>query len=143
MKKLSIAILIIPFLFACGNTEITEDNYTDLIDMENPPVITFEETEYDFGTVIEGAQVQKMFHFTNTGKGPLVISSVTASCGCTVPKNWPRTPIKPGEKAYVEVIFDSEGRAGTANKTLTVVANTQPTDTYLKLKGTVVGPIQE
>ena len=142
MNKFFLLILLGFMLFSCGNTEITEDNYTDLIDMENPPVMTFDTPEYNFGTIIEGEKVQYMFHFTNTGKGPLVISSVSASCGCTVPKNWPRTPIKPGEKAYIEVIFDSEGKVGNSSKNLVVMANTQPTENYIRLKGTVIGPTQ-
>ena len=53
MKQYILAILILPFIFSCGSYEITDDNYTDLIDMENPPVITFDKAEYNFGTIIE------------------------------------------------------------------------------------------
>ncbi len=130
------------FAFSCGNQEITDENFSDIIDMENPPVITFEESEYDFGTIVEGREINKRFNFTNTGKGPLVISAVNGSCGCTVPKNWPKHPIKPGESAYVEVFFNSEGRAGTANKIVTISANTKPADTKIRIKGTVVGPTE-
>lgn len=140
MKNLILALLFLPFAFSCGNSEINDDNYTDLIDLDNPPVITFDETEFNFGTIIEGASVEHMFTFTNTGKGPLIISDVNKSCGCTVPKNWSRAPIKPGEKGYIEAIFNSEGFPGETDKKLTVVANTIPTNTIIKLKGTVIGP---
>jgi hypothetical protein len=143
MKKYIIAILILPFIFSCGSDEITDDNYTDLIDMENSPVITFEEAEYNFGTIIEGAVVTYRFNFTNTGSGPLLIASVGTSCGCTASENWSRKQIKPGEKGYIDAIFKSEGFPGATDKKLTVVSNTFPTNTIIKLKGTVIGPNQQ
>ena len=144
MKKLLLSLLCLPLLFtSCGDSEITDDNYTDLIEMENPPEITFEEDEYNFGTIIEGAVVTYRFNFTNTGDGVLLIASVDASCGCTASENWSRTPIKPGEKGYIDAVFKSEGFPGTTDKKLTVVANTFPTNTIIKLKGTVVGPDQQ
>jgi hypothetical protein len=38
------------------------------------------------------------------------------------------------------VVFDSEGRSGRQDKTVTVVANTTPPSTVLTLSGEVVGP---
>lgn len=140
MKKIILALLILPVTFSCGSTEITDENYTNLIDMENPPVITFKEAEYNFGTIIEGAVVTYRFNFTNTGIGPLVISTVNASCGCTAIENWSRKPIKQGEKGFIDAVFKSEGFPGTTDKKLTVVSNTFPTNTIIKLKGTVIGP---
>ena len=40
----------------------------------------------DFGKMKEGENLEVSFHFKNTGKKPLVISKVCASCGCTVPE---------------------------------------------------------
>tara|TARA_B110000259_G_scaffold176872_1_gene213444 strand:+ start:7430 stop:7861 length:432 start_codon:yes stop_codon:yes gene_type:complete len=143
MKQYILAILILPFIFSCGSCEITDDNYTDLIDMENPPVITFDKAEYNFGTIIEGAVVTYRFSFTNKGSSPLLIASVATSCGCTVSENWSRKPIMPGEKGYIDSEFKSEGFPGTTDKKLTIVANTFPTNTIIKLKGTVIGPNQQ
>lgn len=143
MKKFLVLLSLFTLLFSCGDSEITEDNYTDLIEMDSPPELTFEEDEYNFGTIIEGAVVNYRFNFTNTGKGTLLIASVDASCGCTASKNWSRKPIKPGEKGYIDAVFKSEGFPGTTDKKLTVVANTFPTNTIIKLKGTVVGPDQQ
>ena len=54
------------------------------------PVTTveFEETEFDFGTVMEGEKVTHVYKFKNTGDEPLIISNAKATCGCTVP-SWP------------------------------------------------------
>lgn len=140
MKRYFVPLLATFFMLSCGSTEITDDNYTDLIGMDNPPVIELEESEFDFGTVIEGVEIKRIFRFTNTGKGPLVIASVNGSCGCTVAKNWPRQPVLKGESASVEIVFNTEGRVGTNVKYITISANTQPVDTKIKLTGTVVGP---
>lgn len=135
-------IFSLSLFISCGETEITDENFSVIIDQENPPIITFEEEFHNFGTIIEGELVEHKFNFTNTGKGILVISSVNASCGCTVPRNWPKGPIKPGEGGYIEVVFDSKGRVGSANKVIKVTANTDPQLTKVALRGTVIGPDQ-
>ena len=56
--------------------------------------IAFTETDFDFGTINDGDQVQHTFEFTNSGDEPLIISNAKGSCGCTVP-TWPKEPIAP------------------------------------------------
>jgi hypothetical protein len=135
MKSTVLILFSSILLFSCGNTEITEDNFTDIIELKNPPVI-------DFGTVIEGTEIKRTFKFTNTGSGPLVIADINGSCGCTVAKNWPRQPVLSGESGTVDIAFNTEGREGDNLKYITITANTQPADTKIKLTGTVVGPDQ-
>src|SRR5690554_3359363 len=96
----------------------------------------FEEIEYDFGTINEGKVVEHEFEFTNVGQAPLVISNVQASCGCTSP-DWTKTPVKPGEKGFVKVVFNSTAKPGVQSPTVSIQANTSPSVTRLRLKGTV------
>jgi LEA14-like dessication related protein len=96
----------------------------------------FSEMEYDFGTISEGKVVEHLFKFTNEGQAPLVISNITASCGCTSP-DWTKTPIKPGEEGFVKVVFNSTAKTGTQAPTVTIQANTNPNVTRLRLKGNV------
>jgi hypothetical protein len=103
------------------------------------PAITFEKDFHDFGNLRSGEKVTFFFKFKNTGKSLLVISDVTTSCGCTI-SNYPKQPIKPGEESTVDVSFDSEGRHGIQNKTITVLSNTQPPTTTLRIKAIVVEP---
>lgn len=103
------------------------------------PVIKFEEEAYEFGEVTQGEKVYHRFKFKNIGKSNLIISSASASCGCTVPK-YPKKPIAPGAEEFIEVVFDSEGKEGQQNKQVTVVANTQPSTSVIALKGNVVAP---
>ncbi len=98
----------------------------------------FDETEFNFGEAKEGDLVKHTFTFTNTGEIPLVIESASASCGCTVP-SYPKEPIAPGAKSKIDVEFDTKGKAGVQNKTVTITANTNPSIFTLKLSGTVKG----
>ena len=86
-------------------------------------------TYRDLGKVKEGAQVEVTFRFKNTGTKPLVVTSVSASCGCTVAEK-PEKPCLPGEEDIIKAVFDSKDRVGEANKSLYVVANTNPTGTH-------------
>lgn len=98
--------------------------------------IAFEETDFDFGSIKEGEKVKHTYKFKNTGKEPLVISSAKGSCGCTVPK-WPSEPIAPGGTGQIDVEFDSKGKPGKQTKRVTVVANTEPAQTFLNISGNV------
>ena len=100
------------------------------------PAFKFSEESFDFGNITEGDVVDHVFSFVNEGEAPLIISSATASCGCTVPV-WPKTPIAPGEQGEIKVQFNSRSKPGVQNKTVTVTANTYPKVTRLKIKANV------
>ncbi|MEX1132921.1 MAG: DUF1573 domain-containing protein [Flavobacteriales bacterium] len=110
------------------------------VDPRNVSVLTFDETHLDMGRIIQGNTVEHRFTFRNTGRAALVITDVRGSCGCTVSKDWPREPVPPGGEGGITVVFDSEGRSGRQDKTVTIVANTTPPSTVLTLSGEVVGP---
>ena len=102
--------------------------------------IEFEETEFDFGMVMEGEKVSHTYKFKNTGSEPLIISNAKATCGCTVP-SWPREPIAPGESSEIKVQFDTKnkGKVGgqVQSKRVTITANTDPVNSYVTIKGKV------
>ena len=103
------------------------------------PVFSFEVLEHDFGKIIRGEKVSQSFKFTNVGDADLVISKVSTSCGCTVSK-YPKDPVKPGETEYIEATFDSTHKKGFQNKTITIMANTEPNRTTLRVKAQVIQP---
>jgi len=100
------------------------------------PVMTFAQTEHDFGTINEGDVVEHKFTFTNTGNKPLVIVSAKGSCGCTVPE-WPKEPIAPGEGGEMLVKFNSNGKPNLQNKQVTITANTEAGKEVIKIKAMV------
>jgi hypothetical protein len=57
-----------------------------------------------------------------------------------VPKDWPKTPIEPGEGGEILVEFDSSDRTGNQRKIVYVVTNSRPSTLELKLIGDVIGP---
>ena len=91
---------------------------------------------YDFGTVIEGKKVIYNFRFKNAGKKPLVVLSASASCGCTIPEK-PERPILPGDTGFIKVVFNSAGKIGYNQKSISVIANTNPDFPILVLTGKV------
>lgn len=101
------------------------------------PSFEFTDEEHDFGTINEGDIVDHVFTFANNGDAPLIISSATASCGCTVPQ-WPKEPIPVGGSGEIKVQFNSRKKPGIQNKTVTITANTYPKISRLKIKANVI-----
>ncbi|MCB9015369.1 MAG: DUF1573 domain-containing protein [Lentimicrobiaceae bacterium] len=102
----------------------------------NAPEITFTKTVHDYGTIFVQGDGNCEFEFTNTGKEPLILSSVKSSCGCTVP-SWPREPILPGKKESIKVKYDTN-RLGPINKSITVMSNAKNTPVVLRIAGNIV-----
>jgi len=98
--------------------------------------ISFASTSFDYGVIMQGDKVEHDFKFTNKGNTDLLITSVSASCGCTQP-TYPFIPIKPGEEGKIGVVFDSKGKLGRSTPTITVVTNSRPSTYKLKLTGFV------
>lgn len=135
-------------IYACQNNQPDESfinhpiNEKGELDTVGYPHLVFLDanSEFDFGRITEGKMVTHEFIIKNTGKKDLIISNVDASCGCTVPREWPKHPLKSGETGKIIVHFDSEGRANKAiKKTIRVYANTYPKVNYAYLVGEVIG----
>ena len=83
------------------------------------------DNKYEFGSVPQGIPVTHVFSFKNTGKEPLVLSSVTSTCGCTVPE-WPKEPLLPGSTGSIKVTYNASN-IGEFTKPITVVSNASAT----------------
>lgn len=111
--------------------QIRKENEEKLTDIE------FEAYEIDFGNVKVNSANKYYFVFQNTGKKPLIIESVKASCGCTTPQK-PEHPIQPGKKDSILVEFSPyAGTSGQIEKTVTVKSNTFSGVHQLFVKATV------
>ncbi|MDU8885308.1 DUF1573 domain-containing protein [Yeosuana sp. MJ-SS3] len=125
MKKL-VAILFIGLISFALNAQ------------EKIAKIEFKTDVIDYGTIEKGANGVRTFEFTNTGDAPLIITKVSSSCGCTVPKK-PDAPIMPGETGEIQVKYDTN-RVMPIRKTITVLSNADTPTVALKIKGEVIDP---
>lgn len=103
---------------------------------EKMPVLTFDSDMHDFGRLSAGENISYSFHFRNTGDADLIISSTSATCGCTV-ADYPKDRIAPGGEGYVTVTFKSAGKAGQQYQEVTIISNAQPASCRLKIMAQV------
>ncbi len=121
-------------LWACNSNEAATNTTTDagnaatteanVASADNLTTIQWlDSTHQNLGKIKEGQVVEISWRFKNTGTKPLVITNVSASCGCTVPAK-PERPIAPGGEEIIKAQFDSKDRVGPQHKDVYVEANT-------------------
>lgn len=144
MKRFILSLVVLLGLISCEsksgkistnlvNNPVTADGIKKGV---NTPAIQFEKTEHDFGKILQGEQLSYTFYFKNVGNAPLLITSVEKTCGCTSP-NYSKEPIAPGESGKITITYDSKGHKGFQNKRVIVKANTNPSETVLRIKAQV------
>lgn len=139
---LAVAALILST--SCKNENASEKNgaeNTEKVTAENVtngklPVVKFDKTEHDFGKITEGDKVETVFKITNDGEADLIIVNAQGSCGCTVPE-YPKEPVKPGASADMKVTFNSKGKPGQQQKSVTLTTNTKEGSEMVKIKAFV------
>ena len=148
MKQL-ISLLLSLTLISCVSSSDEKTITTDLVNSPLTanriakkvltPNIEMLETRYDFGEMLQGESVTHDFILKNTGGADLIITAAKGSCGCTVPE-WPKNPIANGEEAVIKVTFNSAGKSGKQNKTVTLVSNAIPNTKVITINGNVIIP---
>ena len=103
MSLLALAILAV----AC--TSIRQPGRTEL-----------SETEFDFGEIPNTGPVSQTFQVRNMGQGPLTITGVSTSCGCTTAQV-DRDRLGPGETANLTVTYDPQAHDGQTGRFMRVV----------------------
>lgn len=145
MKKLILGLGILSFFVSVSCKEdaskkIDEANIVAAAERDANaskfPVLTFTESEHDFGEIEQGKSVETTFEYKNTGNAPLVITDIKSTCGCTVPQDWSREPLAPGESNSFVVIFNGSG-ANKVSKSITVTANTEKGSEVVKISAFV------
>ncbi len=122
MKK----IVLVLFVSLMGMTMTAQDAAAK---------IKFKTKTVDYGEIDKGSDGVRVFEFTNTGDAPLIISKVSSSCGCTIPKK-PEAPIMPGKTGEIQVKYDTN-RVGPIRKAITVISNADTPTTVLKITGQI------
>lgn len=77
-------------------------------------------TEFDFGTIPNTGPVSQVFQVRNAGDGPLEISGVSTSCGCTTAEISLRQ-LASGETADLSVTYDPLAHDGAIGEFLRIV----------------------
>ena len=131
MKKILLIIFIGIFSISI-NGQTKEDIKKDY----TGPIFEFENELIDYGDILKNSDGNRVFIFKNTGKAPLIISSIKSSCGCTVPSK-PEEPIMPDKIGEIKVKY-ATNRVGPFSKTITINSNAFETKKVLTIKGRVL-----
>jgi Protein of unknown function (DUF1573) len=135
-KKITLLFAILGFGFAVSAQESVIPNMDP-----NAADIKFETEVLDYGVVDYDSNGLREFKFTNTGRSPLTITSVSGECGCTATtidgkKGWPEEPILPGKNDMIKVKYDTK-REGRFEKNVTVTSNAKYATKKVRIKGEV------
>ncbi len=141
MKKVLFALALAAASIAAAPAYVHAQEAEKKAVDKNAPKFEFLSGEtHDFGTLTDQKNGEYTFAFKNTGKTPLIISSASASCGCTVPE-YPKEPILPGKKGEIKVTYNTAGKSGPFDKTIFIQSNAPSNvagDRYeIHIKGTV------
>lgn len=107
-----------------GVSTTLEEDFSKLsaADLQLAPVVKYDSESFDFGDIKPGSKVEHTFSLKNAGKKELIIRDVKSSCGCTAVSP-SKNVIAAGESVPLKVAFDSTGKSGRQNKTITVITN--------------------
>jgi len=135
------AVALVSFTSCKENAadKVNEENVASAAERDaesgKAPIMTFAETEFDFGTIDQGTPQEHIFTFTNTGDADLIIVDAKSSCGCTVPE-FTKEPVAPGATGEMLVKFNGSGK-NQVSKTVTITANTKAGKETIKIKAFV------
>lgn len=133
MKPSGLLVALVLFAVSSG---FTQDNLDQSRGTDASPVIVFDSTTYNYGKIPYKGDGSCIFEFKNSGKQPLLLTKVRASCGCTTP-SWPKKPIKPGDSGSIKVMYNTRIR-GNFSKSIRVYSNAENSPVTLRIKGQVV-----
>jgi Protein of unknown function (DUF1573) len=155
MKKIALILTAAISLYACKSADkkagdaTADTSKTNILtkqefekakaaDTANATTIQWlDSTTLNLGKLKKDQEVEVTYKFKNIGDKNLVIASVTAGCGCTIPET-PKEPFAPGQEGLIKAKYNGSG-SGIISKHVTVVANTKPSTTHeLTFTGEVV-----
>jgi hypothetical protein len=126
------------FLFTALIFTLSFYSFAQQTEADTTLFIQFDSLVHDYGTIVKGSADSCKFVFRNTGKTPLILNNVSASCGCTVPE-WTREPVQPGKNGVIKVKYNTM-IVSSFNKSITVSSNAKNSVVILNIKGTVTEP---
>ena len=100
--------------------------------------LEYKEKSMELGTLFTDdlKPVSTKIEFTNDGDEPLIITTARGCCGTRI-KAYPREPIIPGEKAFIEIEFRLAPRPHNINRTISVMSNDERGMRVFRITGEV------
>ncbi len=149
MKKITLLFLLAVSLTACKSGDKKAVTAPDNLSPEEKQKVLNDTANYtsiewidplvqNLGKLVKDQSIEVSFRFKNSGNKILLIESVSAQCGCTIPEK-PEKPFAPGEEGIIKAKFNGSG-SGTISKQIYVKANTSPSKDHTL---TFTGDIQE
>lgn len=132
MRKFFVFLFILLAPVACGGGE-------------GSPVIVLETSELALDDVPNGEIVERTVNVQNDGDAPLLVETVTTSCGCTSAVLEPMT-LGPGESGVLRVSFDSGAHGpdlrGPLMRQIVLLSNDPATpEAVLALTANILPPV--
>lgn len=99
----------------------TEEYFPKLSEQElaNAAALTLQANVVNFGVVRAGTILSREIKMTNTGKKDLIIRHAQGNCSCLTITPGLRV-LKPGQETTIKISFDTSGRTGPQNKSVTL-----------------------
>ena len=146
MKKILITFAVLAGLIACktndkkttGASLTQEEKDKAKNDTANFTTLQWlDSTTTNLGKLKKDKSIEITYRFKNTGTKNLVIESVSAQCGCTIPEK-PEQPFAPGQEGVIKAKYNGSGH-GAITKQIYVRANTKPEmDHTLTFRGEII-----
>ena len=95
------------------------------------PIAVLETDTFDWGSMIQGQKALHSFMIENTGRAPLKILKVTATCGCTTTRY--DEEIAPGEFGAIDLEIDTSEFAGGKPRRNAVIQTNDPMKSEIHL----------
>ena len=132
MKRLFMAIACLMVL--SGMAAKAQEKITDGVEIDK--------FVHNFGDILfDSGPVSCTFTLKNTGNKPVVIYSVTTTCGCTNVE-WTQEPIRPGKTGTVSVTYSNDEGPYPFDKSLTMYISDLKKPVILKLRGVSLDKIR-
>ena len=102
------------------------------------PVAVVDNPEVSFGQMKQSEKFEHEFVLTNSGNSTLYIRKINSSCGCTAARP-DKMQIEPGDSVKIKTVFNSAGKRGNQNQTVTIITNDpKRSNLVLRIKGEVL-----
>ena len=140
-------LLACPFILmvACtsGSVDAVDASFIHIPgenESRDAPRMSWAADSVDLGILAAGETVDIPYQLTNLGEAPLVVTQIKPSCGCTVARDWDRSPLAPAASRTFVLSFDAGDRVGPIAEYATVVSNAVPSSAKLQFSARVMGP---